>query len=217
MREVWVERSGGYLGHSLIAACHVSKSLTLFFHREIYINGKLQMDSSFGKFFIFTLRTTKSRTEASWSLLQIFTHGGQSIVVDEGNVKNLILLSREKKKSTCCANKGHAGSTSRLRKHCRSQVCFLGSLTISLLQLRANPKAPVSLLQFLLNRTWHENRPSKRNLQNHPCTYMCSGRLMVCVALYKLPPLKWSCTKPLSPKCEPWFVDFCSVLFYHFF
>lgn len=55
------------------------------------------MDSSFVKCFIFTLLTTKNRTETSWNFLQIFSHGGESIVVDDSNVKNLILLSREKK------------------------------------------------------------------------------------------------------------------------
>lgn len=74
-------------------------------------------------------------------------------MVDEGNVKNLILLSREKKSRRAVLIKDMLAAPHASISIVRSQVCFLGSLTVSLLQLRANPKAPVSLLQFLLNRT----------------------------------------------------------------
>lgn len=95
----------------------------------------------------------------------------------------------------------------------RSRVCFLVSLTVPLLQLRANPKAPVSLLQFLLNQTCNENKASKRNLQNYPCTYMCSDKFKVYAVQYKLLPLKCSFTKPLSSKCEPFIWRFfCFII-----
>lgn len=64
MHQVGAEQSGGYLGESLMGACHVSESSRLnFFFIERYMNGKLQMDSSFVKCSVFTLLTTKNRRE----------------------------------------------------------------------------------------------------------------------------------------------------------
>lgn len=72
-------------------------------------------------------------------------------MVDDSNVKNLILLSREKKFRPAVVIKDVLATPHASISIVRSRVCFLGSLTVPLLELRANPKAPVSLLQFLLN------------------------------------------------------------------